>query len=391
MYNILTLNEISEKGLCKLPAKDFNIGNDMENPTGIIVRSADMHNYEMPSTLLAIARAGAGTNNIPIAKCAEKGIVVFNTPGANANAVKELVITGILISSRKIIEGIEWSKSLKGKENIAKLVESGKSQFTGPEIKGKKLGVIGLGAVGVPVANAAIHLGMEVMGYDPFLSVHSAWSISSEVEMTEGIEAIVRECDYITIHIPLNDNTRGTFNKALFGMMKRGSRLLNFSRGEIVDTAALREALAAGILDRYITDFPDEEVLNLDNVIAIPHLGASTPESEENCAEMAAVQMKAFLKYGTIRNSVNMPDCESVYTGKVRIAVINKNVPNMVGAITAVFARENINIDNMINKSKGEMAYNLIDLDCLEDKGEMLIQAIEAIDGVVKARVVREC
>lgn len=390
MYNILTLNAISEKGLCKLPAKDFTIRNDMPDPDGIILRSADMHNYDMPATLLGIARAGAGTNNIPIAKCSEQGIVVFNTPGANANAVKELVITGILISSRKIIEGIEWSKSLRGKENVAKLVESGKSQFTGPEIKGKKLGVIGLGAVGVPVANAAIQLGMEVLGYDPFLSVHSAWSIDSQVELAESMAAIAAECDYITIHMPLNDKTRGIFDKDFFAIMKKGSRLLNFSRGEIVDTPALKAALADGTLDRYITDFPNEEVLNLDKIIAIPHLGASTPESEENCAEMAAIQLKAFLKYGTIRNSVNLPDCDSIYTGKARIAIINKNVPNMVGAFTAIFAQENLNIDNMINKSKGDMAYNLIDLDSLEGKGDRIIEAIEAIDGVVRARIVRE-
>ncbi len=390
MYNVLTLNTISEKGLVKLPPKDFVINNTMANPDGIIVRSADMHNYELPKSLLGIARAGAGTNNIPIEKCSEKGIVVFNTPGANANAVKELVITGILISSRKVVEGIEWSKSLKGKENIDKLVESGKSQFAGPEIKGKKLGVIGLGAIGVLVSNAAVSLGMEVMGYDPFLSVYSAWSISSSVELAESIESIVSQCDYVTIHIPLNDKTKNTFNSELFSIMKKGCRLLNFSRGEIVETAALKEALADGTLDKYITDFPGEEVLNLDNVLAIPHLGASTPESEENCAEMAAIQLKAFLKYGTIKNSVNFPDCESVYTGKVRVAIAHKNIPNMVGSITALFARENLNIDNMLNKSKNTLAYTIIDLDSLLGKNEALIEAIEAISGVVKARIVRE-
>lgn len=390
MYNILTLNSISEKGLVKLPAKDFVIADKMENPDGIMVRSADMHTYEMPDTLLAIARAGAGTNNIPVDKCAEKGIVVFNTPGANANAVKELVLTGILISSRKIVEGIEWSKSLKGKENIDKLVESGKSQFAGPEIKGKKLGVIGLGAIGVMVANAAVSLGMEVMGYDPYLSVYSAWSISSDVELADSVASIVAQCDYVTLHVPLNDSTKNMFNDELFDMMKSGARLLNFARGGLVETSALKKALDNGTLDKYITDFPGEEVLNLDNVLAIPHLGASTPESEENCAEMAAIELKAFLKYGTIKNSVNFPNCESLYTGKARVTIAHKNIPNMVGSITALFAKENLNIDNMLNKSKGDWAYTIIDIDSLCGKNDILIDGLKKLPGVVRARIVRE-
>lgn len=390
MYNILTLNSISEKGLVKLPAKDFVIADKMENPDGIMARSADMHTYEIPETLLAIARAGAGTNNIPVEQCAEKGIVVFNTPGANANAVKELVLTGILISSRKIVEGIEWSKSLKGKEHIDKLVESGKGQFAGPEIKGKKLGVIGLGAIGVMVANAAVSLGMEVMGYDPYLSVYSAWSISSDVELADSVAQIVAQCDYVTLHVPLNDSTKNMFNDELFGMMKSGARLLNFARGGLVETAALKKALANGILDKYITDFPGEEVLNLDNVLAIPHLGASTPESEENCAEMAAIELKAFLKYGTIKNSVNFPNCESLYTGKARVTIAHKNVPNMVGSITALFAKENLNIDNMLNKSKGGWAYTILDLDSLCGKNDILIDGLKKLPGVVRARIVRE-
>ncbi|HCT63944.1 MAG TPA: 3-phosphoglycerate dehydrogenase [Lachnospiraceae bacterium] len=390
MYNILTLNSISEKGLVKLPAKDFIVADKMETPDGILVRSGDMHNYEMPDTLLGIARAGAGTNNIPVDKCAEKGIVVFNTPGANANAVKELVLTGILISSRRIVEGIEWSKSLKGKEHIDKLVESGKKQFAGPEIKGKKLGIIGLGAIGVMVANAAVSLGMDVMGYDPFLSVYSAWSISSDVELADSIVSIAEQCDYVSIHVPLNDNTKNMFNAEIFSMMKKGSRLLNFSRGGLVETSALKNALENGTLDKYITDFPGEEVLNLDNVLAIPHLGASTPESEENCAEMAAIELKAYIKYGTIKNSVNFPNCESLYTGKARVTIAHKNIPNMVGSITAVFAKHDLNIDNMLNKSKGNWAYTIIDLDSLYGKNDNLIAELKLLPGVVRARIVRE-
>ncbi|MCQ4725973.1 phosphoglycerate dehydrogenase [Anaerotignum faecicola] len=390
MYNILTLNAISEKGLAKLPPDLFAISDKTENPDGIIVRSAEMHEYEAPGSLLAVARAGAGTNNIPIDKFSENGIVVFNTPGANANAVKELVLTAILISSRKIVEGIEWSNSLKGKENIDKLVESGKKQFAGPEIKGKKLGVIGLGAIGVLVANAAVALGMEVIGYDPFLSVYSAWSISSEVELADSIASIVTQCDYITVHVPLNADTKNMFNDELFGMMKKGTRLLNFSRGGLVETAALKKALADGVVDKYITDFPSEEVLNLDNVLAIPHLGASTPESEENCAEMAAIEIKAFLKYGTIKNSVNFPNCEALYTGKARITIAHQNIPNMVGSMTAIFAKENLNIDNMINKSKGEWAYTIIDLDSLCGKNDTILAELRALPGVKKARIVRE-
>ena len=350
MYNILTLNTISEKGLKKLPENLFNVSSDMQNPEGIIVRSAEMHDYNVPDSLLAVARAGAGTNNIPIDAMSEKGIIVFNTPGANANAVKELVLTAILISSRKIVEGIEWSNSLKGKENIDKLVESGKKQFAGPEIKGKKLGVIGLGAIGVLVANAAVALGMEVMGYDPYLSVYSAWSISSEVELADGVEPIISQCDYVTIHVPLNDNTKNMFNDEMFSMMKKGVRLLNFSRGGLVETEALRKALKDGIVDKYITDFPD----------------------------------------GTIKNSVNFPNCEALYTGKARITIAHQNIPNMVGSITAIFAKENLNIDNMINKSKGQWAYTIIDLDSLCGKNEALLADLKALPGVKKARIVRE-
>ncbi len=390
MYNVLTLNSISEVGLSKLNPKKYVIGNDIKDPEGIILRSFDMHEMELPETLAAVARAGAGTNNIPIDKCSEKGIVVFNTPGANANAVKELVLTGIFLTSRKIVEGIEWAKALKGKDNVDKLVEKGKGQFTGPEIMGKKLGVIGLGAIGVLVANAAISLGMEVYGYDPFLSVDAAWSLSSKVKRAGTREELVAACDYITIHVPLNDNTRGMYNKELFDITKPGARLLNFARGGIVDTAALKEAIEKGIITEYITDFPDAEVIQLDNVICIPHLGASTPESEENCAEMAALELKQYLEYGNIKNSVNYPACSIPYTGKARLAILHRNVKGMVGAVANAISDEGLNIDNMVNNNKGEYAYTLIDLDTFNGKQNDIAEKLAKVDGILKVRIVKE-
>ena len=390
MYNVLTLNSISEVGLSKLNPKKYIIGDDIKDPEGIILRSYDMHEMELPDSLAAVARAGAGTNNIPIDKCSEKGIVVFNTPGANANAVKELVLTGIFLSSRKIVEGIEWAKELKGKDNVDKLVEKGKGQFTGPEIMGKKLGVIGLGAIGVLVANAAISLGMEVYGYDPFLSVDSAWSLSSKVKRAGTKEELVAACDYITIHVPLNDSTRGMYNKDLFDITKPGARLLNFARGGLVDTAALKEALEKGTITEYITDFPDAEVINLDHVICIPHLGASTPESEENCAEMAAMELKQYLEYGNIKNSVNFPSCSIPYTGKARLAILHRNVKGMVGAVANAISDEGLNIDNMVNNNKGEYAYTLIDVDTFNGKGQEIADRLSKVDGIVKVRIVKE-
>lgn len=390
MYNVLTLNSISEVGLSKLNPKKYIIGDDIKDPEGIILRSYDMHEMELPESLAAVARAGAGTNNIPIDKCSEKGIVVFNTPGANANAVKELVLTGIFLSSRKIVEGIEWAKELKGKDNVDKLVEKGKGQFTGPEIMGKKLGVIGLGAIGVLVANAAISLGMEVYGYDPFLSVDAAWSLSSKVKRAGTREELVAACDYITIHVPLNDSTRGMYNKDLFDITKPGARLLNFARGGLVDTAALKEALEKGTITEYITDFPDAEVINLDHVICIPHLGASTPESEENCAEMAAMELKQYLEYGNIKNSVNFPSCSIPYTGKARLAILHRNVKGMVGAVANAISDEGLNIDNMVNNNKGEYAYTLIDVDTFNGKGQEIADRLSKVDGIVKVRIVKE-
>ena len=390
MYNILTLNAISENGLKHLPENVFKISDNAEAPEGVILRSFDMHNMDISESVLGIARAGAGTNNIPIDKCSEKGIVVFNTPGANANAVKELVLTGIFVSSRNVIGGIEWAKTLKGQADVAKLVEKGKSQFVGPEIKGKKLGVIGLGAIGILVANAAISLGMEVMGYDPYLSVEAAWSLSSSVIKADSVESIVANCDYITVHVPLNDSTKNMFNKELFSATKDGARLLNFSRGGLVETSALKEAIENGKISFYVTDFPSEDLFDIENIILIPHLGASTPESEENCAEMAAIELRDFLLYGNIKNSVNYPNCDLPYSGKCRISVAHKNIPNMVGSIAAVLAKENLNIDNMINKSKGNWAYTMVDVDSLYNKNEEIINALEEINGVVCARIVRE-
>lgn len=390
MFNILTLNKIAKCGLDQLN-DNYKITDDANvDADGIILRSFKMHDMELPESLKAVARAGAGTNNIPIDKCSEKGIVVFNTPGANANAVKELVLTGIFLSSRKIVEGIEWAKSLKDKDNVDKLVEKGKGQFTGPEIKGKKLGVIGLGAIGVLVANAAVNLGMEVYGYDPFLSVDAAWSLSSEVKRAGTKEELVSECDYITIHVPLNDSTRGMYNKELFDITKKGARLLNFARGGLVNTADLKEAIENGIITEYITDFPDADVIALDNVICIPHLGASTPESEENCAEMAAIELKQYIEYGNIKNSVNFPACSIPYTGKARIAVLHENIKGMVGAISNVLSDEGLNIDNMVNKSKGEWAYTLIDLDTFNGRANEVVEKLNAVEGIRKTRIVKE-
>lgn len=390
MYNILTLNAISPNGLDKLPGENFAVSSDIVNPDGIIVRSADMHEYNFPDSLLCVARAGAGTNNIPLDKCAEKGIVVFNTPGANANAVKELVIAALLLASRKIVEASEWTKTLKGQPDMDKLVESGKKKFAGPEITGKKLGVLGLGAIGVLVANAALALGMEVIGYDPYLSVQSAWHISGQVELAKSIEEVVSQSDYVTIHTPLNDSTKGMVNAELLKKFKKGARLINIARGGLVDPVAVAEALDNGILAKYVADFAAEELLGKENVIILPHLGASTPESEENCAVMAAQELKEYIEYGNIKNSVNFPNCEAPYTGKARVTIAHRNIPNMVGSITAIFAKENLNIDNMINKSRGDWAYTIIDFDSLGDKHDSLLNELKGLKGVVKPRIVRE-
>ncbi|MDR1001548.1 MAG: phosphoglycerate dehydrogenase [Clostridiales bacterium] len=386
MYKILILNNISALGTSHLSAEQFVIGKEIDNPEGILLRSADMHSYESPQSLLAVGRAGAGVNNIPIDKFADEGIVVFNTPGANANAVKELVLAGLILSSRKISEGIAWVQKLEGQTGVAKLVEKGKSQFAGPEIFGKKLGVIGLGAVGVLVANAAHSLGMEVYGYDPYLSVDAAWRLSRGVNKASSIESVLSECDYVSIHIPLNKDTKAMLNSSSFSKVKSGARILNFSRGELVDNAAVKNALASGQIACYVTDFPNEELLGVDGVLPIPHLGASTPESEENCAVMAAQGIKDYLLYGSIKNSVNYPDCDAPYTGKKRFCVLHKNIPHVIAGLTDALAEKGLNIDNMINKSKGAYAYTVIDVD--ESTADGVNERFAACEGIIRVRVI---
>ncbi len=382
--NILTLNKIAACGTDRLGA-DYTVGDAVAEPVGVLVRSAAMHDMEFPSSLLAVARAGAGVNNIPLDRCSDAGIVVFNTPGANANAVKELVIAGLLLSSRKVVPAIEWAKTLKGQgAEVGKLVEKGKGQFAGPEILGKKLGVVGLGAIGILVANAAKSLGMEVYGYDPYLSVDAAWSLSRSIHHAANLEQIYAECDYITVHVPLNDGTRGMIGKDSIAAMKDGVRILNFARGELVDGEAMRAALAKGKVAAYVVDFPSDDMLCVDNVIAIPHLGASTPESEDNCAMMAADELKAYLEQGVIRNSVNFPAMDVAKSGDVRICVLHRNIPNMLAQISAVVSEAGVNIETMTNRSKKDNAYTVLDI--IGDLPQSVIDGIKAVEGVVRVR-----
>lgn len=385
MYKVKTLNKIAKVGLDVFDEK-YTCGDEVENPDGIILRSFNMHETVLPESLRAVARAGAGVNNIPIDKCSEKGIVVFNTPGANANAVKELVIAGLLLSSRKIVKGIEWAKTLKGSgADVPKLVEKGKSDFAGPEIYGKTLGIIGLGAIGVRVANAAHALGMNVIGYDPFLSVDSAWHMTRSAQKADDLDTIFAESDYISVHIPANKDTKGMFNKETFKKMKKGARLLNFSRGELVCDEDITAALADGTLSAYVTDFASDALLADENVIVLPHLGASTPESEDNCAVMAAAELKDYLENGNIKNSVNFPNCDMGAVCGSRVAVAHKNIPTMLNKISHVFADDNINIENMTNKSKGDYAYTLIDV-CGELTGD-IENELKAVEGVIRVTV----
>lgn len=386
MYNILKLNEIS-----KVANKEFSdnyaLVKEAENPDAIVLRSFNMHEYDIPSSVLCVGRAGAGVNNIPLDKCSEKGIVVFNTPGANANAVKELVVCGLLLAGRKIVEGIEWAASLKGKgAEVAKAVEKGKSAFVGCEIKGKTLGVVGLGAIGAMVANVAIKLGMNVLGYDPFISIDGAWNLDHHVIKETDINEIFKKSDFITLHVPLNDSTRSLVNKDTLALMKDGSAILNFARGELVDAVAVIDALESEKLSRYVTDFPTDEMLGVKNLIAIPHLGASTPEAEDNCAVMVARQMIDFIENGNITNSVNMPACKMPRQGKSRITVFHKNVKNVLSAITAVIGEEGINIANLMSQAKGEYAYLILDLD--ENLSDAALDKIKGMDSVVKVRTI---
>lgn len=387
MFKIQTLNKIDPVGLKKFPLDQYEIASEFQNPDAIIVRSQSMHDMELPKSLKAIARAGAGVNNIPIDKCTEKGIVVFNTPGANAHAVKELALAGLLLSSRGIAQSIEWAKTLVGKgDEVPALVEAGKKNFGGNEIRGKTLAVIGLGAIGVLIANAAQALGMEVIGYDPYISVKQAWKLSRNVKRAEGIEVLLSQADYVTINIPQTAETKGYINKDKIKMMKPGVRIMNFARGGLVNSADMKEALESGKVGCYVTDFPDEETLKMKNVIAIPHLGASTEESETNCAVMAVDQVRDYLEKGNIVNSVNFPEAEMERNGGPRLVIANKNVPKMVSQISSLLAAEELNIANMLNKNKADIAYNIIDIDGPVPSNE-LTEKLLAIEGVIMVRI----
>ena len=379
MFHIQTLNKIAPRGMNQFDSAKYTWGDDVQNPDAIILRSFNMHDLELPETVKAVARAGAGVNNIPVEKYAKQGIVVFNTPGANANAVKELVMAGLLLSSRDIIGGVNWAGTLT--ENVAKAVEKGKSQFVGPEILGKKLGVIGLGAIGVMVSNAAHALGMDVIGYDPYISVDAAWHLSRKIHKAASINQIFEQCDYITIHVPLNDETKNTVCAETIAMMKDGVRILNFARGGLVNNEAILAALESGKVACYVTDFPDESLINQKGVIAVPHLGASTPESEENCAVMAANELIEYLENGNIINSVNFPRCVMDRSTPVRVCLAHKNIPNMISAISSFFSSKSMNIENMINKSRGDIAYTMVDINGKIDASDI------QIDGVISVRV----
>ena len=382
MSNILTLNKISKIGLSKFTS-DYKISDNIENPDAVILRSFNMHDYEMPASLLAIGRAGAGVNNIPVESCAKNGIVVFNTPGANANAVKELVLAGLFLASRDIVGGIKWAETLNS-DQIAKDVEKGKGAFVGPEILGKKLGVVGLGAIGILVANAAVHLGMEVIGYDPFISVDAAWSISKSIKRATDLKEIYESCDYITLHLPYNKDTASMINTQTIAQMKDGVRILNFSRGELVDSDAMKVAIDDEKVAKYVCDFPSNSLNTYKNVVSIPHLGASTPEAEDNCAVMAVKQIMDFLENGNIINSVNFPRVTMPRTTDIRITVIHENIPNMLSQISNQVAKDGINIEGMINGSRNDVAYTIIDVTGNVD--ETVIADIEAIEGVIRVR-----
>ena len=385
MFNIKTLNEISPVYKNVLAADKFTVGKDIENPDAIIVRSAAMHDLPVPEKLLAVGRAGAGYNNIPVEDYGRRGVVVFNTPGANANAVKELAIAALLLASRDIVGGIEWAQTLKGQgAAVAKLVEKGKNQFVGPEIMGKTLGVIGLGGVGGLVANAAADLKMRVLGYDPYISVANAWKLSRKIVHVDNQDEMLPQCDYLSIHVPLMDSTRGSFNAAVFAKMKDGAALLNLARGELVNNDDLLAAIAAGKIRRYVTDFPCDELLGQRGVVAIPHLGASTPESEDNCVDMVSRQLEDYLETGSIVNSVNYPACPLTDAFRYRLTVMHANVPNTVGRITSALAEQGVNIDNMVNKSRGEFAYTVLDLD--DALSEETIRRVEALEPIYRAR-----
>lgn len=386
MTKVNCLNPIAACGL-DLFSDNYEIIDSMEDADAVLVRSASMHDLDLPKKLVAIARAGAGVNNIPLDKCAEKGIVVFNTPGANANGVKEIVVAGLLLASRDLIGGYNWVKENAADADIAKKVEKQKKNYAGNEIQGKKLGVIGLGAIGAKVANIAFRLGMEVYGYDPYVSVDAAWSLSRHIKHITNVEDIYRECDYITIHVPALDSTKGMLNKDAFAMMKDGVRILNFARDILVNDEDMKEALASGKVAKYVTDFPNPAIAGVENVITLPHLGASTEESEDNCAIMAVKQIADFMENGNIKNSVNYPACDAgVCATAARVAICHKNIPDMLTRFTGVFSKKSINIANMVSKSKGDWAYTILDVESEIDEASRT--ELAAIEGVVKVRVI---
>ena len=387
MYNIHYLNKISEKGTA-LWTDDYTIGVPVEDADGILVRSASMHDMELSENLLAIARAGAGVNNIPLTSCADQGIVVFNTPGANANSVMELALCGMLLACRDIVGGINWVQSVKDSPDVAKLVEKGKSQFAGHEIREKKLGVIGLGAIGGPLANAARRLGMQVYGCDPFISIDAAWHLDSHINRVKTRDDIYAQCDIITLHVPLLDDTKKMINAEAIAKMKDGVIILNFARDLLVDDDAMAEALKSGKVSRYVTDFPNEKTANMPGCIAIPHLGASTEESEDNCAKMAVRQIMDYLENGNIVNSVNFPNCDmGVCKTAGRITILHKNIPNSLSRFTTAMASENINIDGLMNKSRGDYAYTMLDLD--HTPSVHAVEELKKIDGVLRVRIIK--
>ena len=386
MKNIKLMNKIAKIGTDVFDKNVYNVSDSIENPDAIMVRSANLHDMSFGDNLLAIARAGAGVNNIPVEECANQGIVVFNTPGANANGVKELAILALILASRDVVGGIEWAKSLANTENVAKAVEAGKSKFAGFEIMGKTLGVIGLGAIGGLVANAARSLGMNVMGCDPYITVHAAWSLSRSIHSASTYDEIYADADYITIHVPSTPTTKGMINKETIAKMKDGVRIINLARADLVDVEAMREALESGKIASYVTDFPTEETLTLPNTVNIPHLGASTEESEDNCAVMAADELSEYLITGNIRNSVNYPNVSIPHTGAARICICHLNVANMLSQITSAVSARGINIENLSNGSRGEFAYTIVEVSV--PVPETVVKAINTIDGIIKVRVI---
>ena len=388
MYQIKLLNKISKSGLATFDSSKFSYGEDVASPDGILVRSADMQEAVFDKNLLCIGRAGAGVNNIPVDRCSEEGIVVFNTPGANANAVKEMAVCALLLASRKVVDSINWVNSVADQgDEIPKLVEKNKSKFAGPEIKGKTLGVIGLGAIGAQLANTAVSLGMDVYGYDPFLTVDAAWRLSRSVRHATSEKELYEKCDYISVHIPYNKDTKGQFNASVFAEMKDGVRILNLARGELFNNADLVAALESGKIACYVTDFPNADVLKAPNTVCIPHLSASTPESEENCAVMAVKEVSDYIEYGIIKNSVNFPDMDPTFAGGSALLVLHKNIPNMIANVTQAFSSLGINIESLTNKSKKDYAATVAQI--IGEIPESVCERLSGIEGIIRVRILK--